>query len=292
MILRCLEIAVKIALTVVLIFVLAVVGTIPFLRIASLIAGDSMGLEQILQLPVVESMMLLLSTLTNIVAVVIMYVLFERKRGLQMGWRQHRFGQAAYEGSLWGICFITVSFVAIRLLGGIRVVGVCFSADVLYSLLFAFLLFALVAVSEELLCRGYWQGLIRRYFGAVPAIGVSSVLFAALHLMNSNVLQSPIPFINIVLAGVLLGVCREITNGLWVPIGIYFTWNLFQGNIYGFAVSGLQTERSLLQIETVGHHLISGGHFGAEGSLVTAILLIIFTIAMIRRFENSPTAEM
>jgi uncharacterized protein len=189
-------------------------------------------------------------------------------------------------GSAWGIAFISTSFLVIWLAGGIRLQGVGLEREVWQGLFYALLLFALVALSEELLCRGYWYGLIHRYYGPLSAILVTSFLFAALHLFNDHILQNPLPVINLFLAGVLFGVAREVTGGLWVPIGIHFTWNLFQGNVYGFAVSGNQLHPSLLRIETAGHPLISGAGFGAEGSILTGLMIIFFTVLIYRRYAG------
>jgi membrane protease YdiL (CAAX protease family) len=277
MILKFLEVAGKIILTLVLMVILLAVSTVPLIVIGMLLGGP-MGVDQFLDQPLVESAFLIISSLMTIIAVLLMYYIFDRKRGLSLGWVQNNRWRAGLEGSVWGICFITASFLAIWLFGGINVVGIDLGREVLQGILSAVVLFILVAIGEELLCRGYWYGLIHRYFGALMAIIATSVLFAALHLYNDHILQSPVPVINLLLAGLLFGVAREVTNGLWVPIGIHFTWNLFQGHIFGFAVSGLDIPGSVIRIETTGHHLISGGGFGAEGSLLTGALIIAFTI--------------
>ena len=58
-----------------------------------------------------------------------------------------------------------------------------------------------------------------------------------------------------------------VTRALWLPIGLHFAWNFFQGPVFGFPVSGTQTS-TLLQLEPVGPELLTGGRFGPEASLV------------------------
>ncbi|EEG78980.1 CPBP family intramembrane glutamic endopeptidase [Dethiobacter alkaliphilus] len=275
----------KIVLTVVVVFVLTFVAVMVLGLLGSVLSGQ-MDPAQFVQLPLVNRLLLIISTAVNIGAVLIMYYLFERKRGWSLGWRQRERWRLGKEGAIWGIGIMTAAFMVIWALGGLQVTGFTLESGVIDALLFSVVLFAVVAVGEELLCRGYWYGLIKNDFGSQAAIVGTSVVFAALHLMNSNVLQSPVPFINLLLAGVLLGVAREVTGGLWVPMGIHFTWNLFQGNIFGFAVSGLQIEHSVIQIETAGSQLLSGGGFGAEGSLVTTAILVAFTLVIARKYQN------
>ena len=266
----------KILMTVVVIFTLLFLGMTALILLGSVWFGG-LDVNHFLQLPWMNRAILVLSPSASIAAAMLMYFLFEGKRRWSLGWRQENRWQAALEGAYWGMIMMSISFLVIWLFGGIRVISFIMGPGVIEGLLLAVFVFALVAVGEELLCRGYWYGLIRKDLGPKPAILGTSVVFAGLHLLNSSVLQSPVPLVNLVLAGVLLGVSREVTGGLWLPIGIHFTWNLFQGNIFGFAVSGLHIESSVLQIETVGPHLISGGSFGAEGSLVTTVLLVLFT---------------
>jgi hypothetical protein len=60
---------------------------------------------------------------------------------------------------------------------------------------------------------------------------------------------------------------------LWLPIGIHFAWNFVQGAIFGVAVSGNEA-RGLLQSTLNGPALLSGGAFGAEGSIFAVIICL------------------
>jgi membrane protease YdiL (CAAX protease family) len=226
----------------------------------------------------VTKSLLFIQNICFILSVVLMYVWFERKRGWDLGWTQNHKCKSWFAGALWGIIMMTSTFMAIWLFGGLKIIGVSFDLKIMQSLVYWIFFFLLVAISEELLSRGYLQGLIRHYFGVAAGIVVTSLLFAAMHLMNANVLEGFVPLINLFLAGVMFGVAREVTGGLWLPIGIHFTWNLLQGNLFGFFVSGINTKESIIHIEISGNSLISGGQFGAEGSLITSALLILYTI--------------
>ncbi|MDG5813864.1 type II CAAX endopeptidase family protein [Chitinispirillales bacterium ANBcel5] len=215
---------------------------------------------------------LIYSSVAVIPAVFIVYTMF--KDDFSMGWKENRLMTKGVEGSVWGIFLITVPFLFVWLLGGVRVANVSFNSEVLKNIGLGIILFLLVAISEELLLRGYLQGILKKHFGVKAAIIAGSLLFSLLHIGNPDIMQNPIPLIVLFIAGILFGVSREVTGGLWVPIGIHFTWNLFQGHIYGFEVSGMDFSPAVIEIERTGHQLVSGGNFGLEGSLITLLFLI------------------
>ena len=62
-----------------------------------------------------------------------------------------------------------------------------------------------------------------------------------------------------------------LTRRLWFPIGIHFAWNFMQAGAFGGtrAASSLGV-RSLLDAETSGPDLVSGGGSGLDGSVFAA----------------------
>jgi hypothetical protein len=86
-----------------------------------------------------------------------------------------------------------------------------------------------------------------------------------------------------VVAGVFFAFGYMRTSLLWLPIGIHFGWNFFEGTVFGFQVSGL-TNFSLIQQTVSGPPLITGGGFGPEAGLIVlpalglgAVLIYIYT---------------
>ena len=102
---------------------------------------------------------------------------------------------------------------------------------------------------------------------------LSSAIFGVLHAANPN--ASAISTFNIVLAGLFLGLGLLLTGELAIPIGLHITWNFFQGNVFGFAVSGLDAGTTFIAVEQGGNALLTGGAFGPEAGLIgiAAILL-------------------
>lgn len=133
-------------------------------------------------------------------------------------------------------------------------------------------LFLMVAFSEELLSRGYVLNNLMQSMNKTQALMVSALMFAFVHILNPNF--SWVGFINIFLAGVLLGLPYIYTRQLWLPIAMHFSWNFFQGPIFGFNVSGNEMYSLITQSRTADT-LWNGGKFGFEGSLFCTILQVI-----------------
>ena len=136
----------------------------------------------------------------------------------------------------------------------------------------------LLGVHEELVFRGYQltnmaQGLNFSRLGpswaVVLAVILSSSLFGLFHVANPN--ASVLSTVNLALwGGLLLGLGYVLTGRLALPLGLHIAWNFFEGNVFGFPVSGWTTlGATFLSIEQSGPPLFTGGAFGPEAGLLT-----------------------
>ncbi|MGH7544901.1 MAG: lysostaphin resistance A-like protein, partial [Gemmatimonadota bacterium] len=82
---------------------------------------------------------------------------------------------------------------------------------------------AFAAALEELLFRGYPFQLIWSRLGLPVALGLSAGLFALAHLGNPEL--TPLAFLNLALAGLLLALVYVKTRSLWSAIGVHAGWN-------------------------------------------------------------------
>jgi membrane protease YdiL (CAAX protease family) len=169
--------------------------------------------------------------------------------------------------------------VALAWAGGWLSIGLRGSATLSQDLVqgaMALLLFVLVALGEELMFRGYLQVNGREALGAPLALLLVSVGFGLFHLLNPNFRW--LALLNIILAGLALGYGRYVTGELWLPMAYHFSWNFFQGSIFGLPVSGVRYG-GLLSATDLRMPLLTGGSFGPEGGLLaTAFLLLAFPI--------------
>jgi len=151
--------------------------------------------------------------------------------------------------------------------------------DIIYNpqdFIFTFGLLGMIAVSEELIFRGYVLKNLMKSFNKWIALSISAFLFTIVHYSNTGI--PAIGVLNTLLGGLVLGIAYIITTSLWLPIFFHLSWNFLQGPILGFRVSGLTFE-SIMSIEVKGHALLTGGEYGFEGSLICSVLLLLTFIA-------------
>jgi membrane protease YdiL (CAAX protease family) len=137
--------------------------------------------------------------------------------------------------------------------------------SVLYSTLEMFLLFCIVGVDEELLSRGYQLQNLEDGINMPWGVILSSVIFAFMHSKNPNFTVAA--WLGLFAAGLFLGLAYVLTRQLWLPIGLHLGWNFFEGTVFGFQVSGLDTFR-IIEQTVHGPAIITGGSFGPEAGLI------------------------
>ena len=127
--------------------------------------------------------------------------------------------------------------------------------------------------TEELVTRGWLFPAVSAKSNIFIGILISSALFGALHLFNPGV--TILSIVNIVLDGIFACFLMLKYDNMWVLAGMHGAWNFVQGNIYGIQVSGQGASASILNYSPQSSvDLLSGGAFGAEGSIFATIVLI------------------
>jgi uncharacterized protein len=131
-------------------------------------------------------------------------------------------------------------------------------------------------VWEELFYRGYMlknlaEGLSSPTLcprsAVVLAWTLVSGLFGVMHIGNPN--ADAFAVVNIVAAGLMLGLPYVLTGELAVPIGLHVGWNLFQNMVFGFPVSGIEADgATVFSVDQAGPALLTGGAFGPEGGVL------------------------
>jgi membrane protease YdiL (CAAX protease family) len=128
-----------------------------------------------------------------------------------------------------------------------------------------------VAWWEEIVFRGYFLQNLMAGMGLKWAIIISSLVFGITHGVNPEATVLGSLLIALLTPQLIYAYLK--TGQLWLPIGLHLGWNFFQASVFGFASSG-QVSPSLISQSPVGPDWLSGGEFGAEGS----VLIIPVTI--------------
>jgi membrane protease YdiL (CAAX protease family) len=137
------------------------------------------------------------------------------------------------------------------------------------------LIFIIGGWSEELLSRGYHLQNLADGLNLFWGVLISSSVFALLHFWNPD--ASWISTLGILLAGFFLALPYLLTRQLWLSIGLHIGWNFFEGVVFGFPVSGLETYR-LLRHTVSGPGLWTGGAFGPEAGLLVIPAMLLGSI--------------
>ena len=140
----------------------------------------------------------------------------------------------------------------------------------------AFSMFLIVAVGEEIVFRGILFRWLDEKWGLTTALVVSGLIFGLVHVGNPNATL----WAGIAIAlesGLLLGMAYKWAGNLWFPIGIHWSWNFVQGNVFGFAVSGTDAGASWLHPLVSGPDWLTGGAFGAEASVLSSVVGLAIT---------------
>lgn len=136
-----------------------------------------------------------------------------------------------------------------------------------------------VSLFEELTDRGWILYWFERWTGSLAAVLLSSLVFGLLHLANPG--SGSVAVIALALgAGVELGGAYLATGSLWFPVGLHWSWNLFEGTVYGTPVSGTMVP-SIVHAKLRGPTLWTGDEFGPESGLLVLVTSAGIGVAML-----------
>jgi hypothetical protein len=177
-------------------------------------------------------------------------------------------------GFALGGIFIGADVLCIATFGSLRLHW-HFSAALLLRFGAVAVLLLFGALMEELSFRGYPFQKLTETFGAFGAVVLLSALFGAVHLHNPGAHGwLSWSFFNTLAVGVVFALARIRTGSLWFPFGLHFSWNLFQGVVFGLPVSGLREFSTLVTASVRGSEALTGGSYGPEASAVCSMVLV------------------
>jgi membrane protease YdiL (CAAX protease family) len=263
---------------------LIIIPFLIFVGVFTMIAGMLLGLKRTGNqeaLTTFQSLVLELFMLAGTFAVVAIFRRWiDRESFKSLGFGMKNFRRELETGFWLGLFMIAAGFLLLVLLHEINWTGI--NPDAL-SIFLSCILFIAVGFTEELFFRGYILNNLMLSMNRWVALLVSSVVFSLAHIGNAHF--SVVGFTTIIMAGLLLGLPYIFTKSLWLPIALHFSWNFFQGTIFGFSVSG-NTEYALVTQSRTTDTLLNGGPFGFEGSILAVIFLSLAIVALAIRYDR------
>lgn len=220
------------------------------------------GQPSSVNLQTVTIVALILVAAVSIALAIVFRLYVDRKPIISLGLDRSLHRNDAWAGLLLSIVLLGVGSLILHFAGILNWIDYRFSGSDFFM---ATMLMLVVSVSEEMVFRGYLLNNLMDSFHKWVALLVSALLFTVAHSFNPHL--NPLALINLFLGGLMLGMNFLYTKTLWFCIGLHFGWNLVQGYVLGFAVSGF-AEQTMLQQELKGHPVMTGNDFGFEGSIV------------------------
>jgi membrane protease YdiL (CAAX protease family) len=221
--------------------------------------------------------------LTIFIATWLMRRFIDRRSFQSLGFSWNGYSNEAGLGFFGALAILGIGSLILVATGYISFISATFNIN---PLLLEVMMMIVVAFVEELLFRGYILNNLLQSINKWVALAISAVLFALFHEANPDVTVFAI--VNILLAGILLGLNYIFTKNLWFGICFHFAWNYFQGPVLGYDVSGLKLT-SILQQTVTGPEVWTGGPFGFEGSLLCPLLFVvaiaIFAFLFLKRYQ-------
>ena len=147
------------------------------------------------------------------------------------------------------------------------------------ALIFSLVKVLCVGVYEECFSRGYLLRNLADGINLPAAVILTSAIFALLHATNDN--ASVMSTLGLFVNGLLFAAAVLATGRLSAAIGLHISWNLFEGVVLGFPVSGDKEGASLIGIHQLGPPIVTGGAFGPEAGVIGIAASLLGIVALL-----------
>ena len=185
-------------------------------------------------------------------------------------------------GCLLGLLMIAGIFVVENSLGYIALTWRGLSLEgCVWVLVNSAVFFAVGALGEEALFRGYFYQTVIQGITFLPATLLMTVLFALVHVTNPG--ATTFSTVNTALASIWFCVAYMKTRSLWLPLGLHFAWNYSQTTLFSFPTSGeLFPTHRLFDLSQGGAVWLTGGGYGPEAGALATLALLVSTAYILK----------
>ena len=174
-------------------------------------------------------------------------------------------------GAALGWAMLITVLIPIVLAGDL-VPGFWFHASAIGQLALSLLTLLLITLASELAFRGYlYQRLIAATNPSIATLLMSAV-YAFISAMHPN--ATPRSILITFLLGIVLSIAYQRTHAIWLGWGLHFGWAVSTGVLFGLPVVGVDYS-SLIYSRTEGAPWLTGGIYGPEAAVFTAIVALL-----------------
>lgn len=265
-----------------------IIAFIPGLIVGFITRGDVTGVSNYLAN---SPLSMIIGTGSTIIVVFLWVKFFEKRKIKTMGFYKAGSFKSYIIGFIIGLLLLSLSGAMIILLCDLTITSANFTTSSILPFMLVILAWCIQGAEEEILLRGFMMPKLSKRFNVWVGVIGNSVIFSLLHLANGGI--STLAIINLILFGLFASVYVLYTDNLWGACAIHSAWNFAQGNIFGFLVSGGDSNyQKILNISYNDNNLINGGKFGPEGGLAVSLVLLIailIVLYLLNRKKNSST---
>lgn len=209
--------------------------------------------------------------------------LFEKRKLKSLGINKRVFDY--FIGAVLAVVLLAVIMFVCCVTGVMSFGGFTAGVDVLY-LLALFAGFLIQGSAEELVCRGFLLTSLLKKTSLPVAVLVSSTAFALPHLptvLEADPHFALIGVLNLYLVSAVFSLLFILRSNIYIVCGLHSVWNFVLNGAMGLSVSGSNSnENSLLNLNVNAQNILSGGAYGLEASVVTAVLLGIASVVLVK----------
>ena len=195
------------------------------------------------------------------------------------------FGRNFWAGTLWGIAWLAVLMIVLRLVGvfSFGTLAEHGGRIVKFAVYYA-IFFLMTGFFEEFLWRGYSQWVLTKGMHFWPAAVLLSLTFAGVHAGNSG--EAKAGLVAVFCMGMFFCFTLRRTGTLWWAVGFHMSWDWGESFLYSVPDSGTVATGHLLNSSFHGPAWLTGGTVGPEGSYLVFGLLVALWVAFDRMYPE------
>ncbi len=148
--------------------------------------------------------------------------------------------------------------------------------------LLAFATLLVASLAEEAIFRGFPFRRLIQAVGPSWATVLLSLLFALVLVLANPPRSLGLALVDEALFGVVLAMAWLRTHALWSGWGLHFAYRAVTAVVFGLPVAGRGVFGSVTDTFATGPRWLTGGAFGLDATLLTALVLLAGMVALYR----------